>query len=130
MNELARVVFIPSTQHEPFEIVINRGLDEEVKVGDRYLVYGIGDEIQDPDTGKSLGRLESVRGKGIVVHVQQHIATLRCIEKRTIYGHSRRTIREKPMGDLLARIIEEEMPPEIQELPFEEPRRGDFAKPI
>src|SRR5882672_5460239 len=83
-TRLAKVVHVvdPDTTYSPVEIVINRGSQNGVKIGDQYLVFGEGPMIQDPDTGKDLGQLELVRGRGEVVHVQEHLATIRSIERR------------------------------------------------
>ena len=77
-TRLAKVVHI--VEHGfagPLEVVINRGSHQGVKLGDKFLVFGIGPRIIDPDTHDDLGELELVRGRGEVVHVQEHLATLR-----------------------------------------------------
>jgi hypothetical protein len=83
-TRLAKVVHIadPGFAPGPLEIVINRGLRQGVKPGDRFLVFGIGPHITDPDTGEDLGQLELVRGRGEVVHVQEHLATICTLERR------------------------------------------------
>ena len=60
---LAKVVRVSNDD----ELVINWGADDGVKRGDVFLVYGQGPLITDPDTGRDLGRLELVRGRGEVV---------------------------------------------------------------
>ena len=77
---VVHVVFEPD--QESLEVVINRGANHGVKLGDRFLVFGEGPRIVDPDTGKDLGQLELVRGQGQVVHVQEHIATIHTTERR------------------------------------------------
>jgi hypothetical protein len=57
-------------------VVINAGSDRDVKVGRLYLIVGLGEEITDPETSESLGRLEVVRGRARVTHVQPRMATL------------------------------------------------------
>lgn len=61
---------------DSFTVVINVGEEVGVKVGDDFLIIGIGDIIIDPDTNEELERLEIVRGKAKVSHVQSKIATL------------------------------------------------------
>lgn len=63
-----------------FTIVMNKGSEHGVKIGDRFLVIGLGQSIIDPDTQEELGRLEIVRGKVDVTHVQEKIATARSCE--------------------------------------------------
>ena len=60
--------------------VINAGEARGVKVGDRFLLVGLGEIIVDPDTNEELERLEVVRGKARVTHVQSKIATLQAFE--------------------------------------------------
>lgn len=66
-----------------FEVVINRGSEAGVSENDVFLVYALGEEVKDPDTGESLGKLEIVRGRAKVTHVQETMATLRSIETKS-----------------------------------------------
>lgn len=131
-TRLAKVVHVvdPDAAYAPVEVVLNRGARDGVKLGDRFLVFGEGPNIIDPDTGKDLGRLELVRGRGEVVHVQEHLATIRTIERRRTRPAKR--ITREAGGSLLngpGRVVEEELAPEV-ETPFEAVRLGDLAKPI
>ncbi|GAB3396997.1 hypothetical protein NX774_19920 [Massilia agilis] len=63
-----------------YTIVVNVGLDAGVKLGQRFLIVGLGETINDPDTGEPLEQLEIVRGKAQVTHVQSKIATLSSVE--------------------------------------------------
>ncbi|RRH80481.1 hypothetical protein EH244_30500 [Variovorax beijingensis] len=65
---------------DPFTVVVNIGTDQGVKPDSKFLIVGLADLIVDPTTGKELERLEIVRGKVGVQHVQPSIATLRSIE--------------------------------------------------
>jgi len=124
---LAKVVHVSSDD----ELVINWGADDGVKRGDVFLVYGRGPLITDPDTGKDLGRLELVRGRGEVVHVQASIATLRSLERRS--GRLlRRLVKEARGGAAwLPAQIEEEFPSDEEtRLPFNRPEIGDLARPV
>lgn len=58
-----------------FNIVMNKGSEHGVKMGDRFLVVGLGPAITDPDTQEDLGRLEIVRGRVRISHVQEKIST-------------------------------------------------------
>lgn len=61
-----------------FELVINRGSLDGIKLKDRFLVYYIDpDEIIDPETQESLGNLEIIRGTGEAIHVQEKMTTIR-----------------------------------------------------
>lgn len=64
------------SQRECFRVVINRGAIDGVANGDRFVVYGEGPEIEDPETGEPLGALEIFRGTGEAMHVQERMATI------------------------------------------------------
>ena len=135
-TKLARVVHVSDTSHAPTEIVINRGATDGVQKGDRYLVFGEGPDIIDPDTGKPLGRVELVRGRGEIVHVQEHMATIRSLEKQRKRPAKRIVHQGMSAGPLSiyppmrpGKTIEEELEPEML-LPFDHVCLGDQAKPI
>lgn len=140
-TRIARVVLIvdPGFAREPLEVVVNQGASHGLKLGDRFLIFGSGPHVTDPDTGEDLGVLELVRGRGEVVHVQEKMATVRSIERRRTRP-ARRIVRESAnSASTLARafgmipstsgVIEEELSAE-EEVPFEAVQLGDFAKPI
>jgi hypothetical protein len=62
---------------DEYTVVLNRGTDQGVGIGHKFLIVGLGDIITDPDTGEELERLELVRGRVVVDHVQPKIATLK-----------------------------------------------------
>jgi hypothetical protein len=105
---LARVVHVLRQG----EVVINKGVQDGVKVGE---VYGIGPSLTDPDSGNPLGNLELVRGRGEAVHVQDHMAVVRSIERPWRGGDVFRSVR---------------MPEESSTLPFRGAEAGDLAKPV
>lgn len=63
-----------------YTVVMNKGAEQSVQVGQRFMVVGLGDVIVDPDTNEELERLEIVRGRVTVTHVQPKIATLESCE--------------------------------------------------
>lgn len=90
MNEIAQT---PEPKHneakvasiiDDFRVVINKGTNDGVEIGQRYFIIKIGDEVFDPDSGESLGRVEIIKGKGEVTHAQGKISTLQTIEKHEI----------------------------------------------
>ena len=54
-----------------FQLVLNVGEKQGVKKGMMFVVYEEGEEIKDPKTGESLGKLEIVKGEIKVSHVQE-----------------------------------------------------------
>lgn len=108
-------------------VVINLGSDQDVREGDRYLIYDIGPEIKDPQTGKALGKLEIVKGKGTVVHVQKAIAIVET-EGQAVKIKTRKIPSPyASIGKLLSgeiEVVEEEFPPEE----FYDVKIGDNAR--
>lgn len=111
-----------------YKLAINRGLRDGLKSGQRFLVYGIGDELTDPISGESLGNLEIVRGVGRVVHLQERLSTLETDTFQTLPSIKRRTTGT--LDAILGRETIEDLPGEREKIPFEEAKRGDFARPI
>jgi len=106
----------------PCTVVINRGLTHGVHNGQEWLVYALGEELFDPDSKESLGTLEVVRGHGRVIHTQEAFATIKTA--------SRKRKRRRGMLDAAGRgdrygIIEYE-----EDVPFDEVRKGDLARPL
>jgi curli biogenesis system outer membrane secretion channel CsgG len=68
----------------PFSVIVtkdnmvtaNRGSNFAINAGDIYNVIRTGEPIKDPDTGKIIGKQETVVGKATVKTVQQELCTL------------------------------------------------------
>ena len=128
--ELAKVIHVVDSR-SPFDLIINRGARDGVKPGHRFLIFGYGPEVTDPDSGENLGRIELVRGRGEIVHVQDHLSTIRSIERRPEH-RGRRVIRDTTAIGLALRrghVIEEDWPAE-EKVPFRDVAIGDLAKAI
>jgi hypothetical protein len=126
----AKVALIQSSG----DVVINKGRVDGVKIGDNFLVFGLGPNIVDPDTKEDLGAIEIIRGKAKVSHVQDRIATLTSVEQATT-SPSKRIVRRDPatgsIGLLIGRgsTIEEITEPSgLVHLPLDNPKIGDFAR--
>lgn len=110
---------------DEYTIVINRGSDDDIRKGQKFLVYGIDDEVIDPETNESLGHLEIVRGRGVITHLQQKMATLKSDEKLPSKVIKKRNLGLLSMG---TEIIEESENNTL--LPFDDPEINDKAKPL
>jgi hypothetical protein len=55
------------------DVVVNAGLVDDVSIHMSFLVYNLGDEIVDKQTGEQLGQLELVRGTIDVLHLQDRM---------------------------------------------------------
>lgn len=135
MSEVAAYTVLPRVVHlvdsGGFEVAISGGTRDGLKLGQRFLVFAYGPEATDPGSGENLGRIELVRGRGEVVHLQDNMAIIRPVEKRPERAR-KRVIRETtPLGLALGRghIVEEDLSDE-EPLPFRQIAVGDLAKPI
>lgn len=113
---------------DEYNIVINRGANSGVKLGDRYQIYYLSNEdIIDPETNESLGKLEHIVGTGKVINVQTSMSTLEsCLYSK----RESRTKVVKPYsaifnfaGETSETIIE---PPEREA--FDNPEKGQLAR--
>jgi hypothetical protein len=133
-NKDLSLATVVRTSPDDHQVTINRGAEHGVKLDHRYLVYQLSEEeIIDPETGDSLGHLEIVKGTGVVIHVQEKMATLQ--SDRTDKAGSKRIVRKPKIQGfeaLFSPIMTEE---EFQNLPprqiaFDDPRVGDKAKRV
>jgi hypothetical protein len=67
---------------EQFNLLINVGEEDDVRAGERVLVFGLGPRLVDPHNGRDLGCFEIVRGEGKVKSVQTRMAVITSTAKR------------------------------------------------
>ncbi len=109
-----------------YEIVINKGIEDGVKSKDRFLVYCEKEEIHDPITKESLGKLEVIRGEAKVKHLQGKMSTLVTAMFDT---EAKKVIRKNPM--MMAFGTEEEVTyGEKTRIPFDDIALGDYVRKI
>lgn len=60
---------------DEYTVVINRGRENGVEEGMRFIIYEMGDEIIDPDTKQPLGNFEIVKLKVKVINVNIKFST-------------------------------------------------------
>lgn len=123
MTEKLKVVKIVS----PYQVVINGGSETGLKKGQRFLIYAIGEMINDPDTGEELEQLEIVKGSGKIVHLQNRIATI----ESDMTEETPRTIKRTASLGSMRGIFGDTEVTELnrEEKPFEEAQIGDLARP-
>jgi hypothetical protein len=122
---------------DSYTLALNKGSLDGIKIGQRFLVYSIGEEIYDPDTKISLGKLEIVKGTGKVTHLQDHIATIssdmkesptRVIRKPKIGSYYQSALAYALANYGTTTEVEEILP--ADRVPFVDPTIGDISKPI
>lgn len=107
-----------------FRLLISAGEDDGIRPNARVVVFALGEEILDPDTGESLGRFEIVKGEGKVEIVQSRMAIIRSERKR-------KETRRKQYNNALAAISPlsgEDFEDIIVSAPFLSPEIGDFVR--
>lgn len=86
-----------------FTVVMNKGSEQGVRNGAKFLVAGIGSVIIDPDTHEELENLEIVKGCVEVTHTQPKIATLSsCVYNKSLDVREIRKVISK--GSLFAAL--------------------------
>ncbi|MCK6590725.1 MAG: hypothetical protein L6Q76_24450 [Polyangiaceae bacterium] len=109
--------------------MINLGQSHGLSSASTVLVFALGDEIKDPDTGESLGQLEIVRGRGEAKHVQEKMTTIRSIERKTVSVDRKRPVHE-PYPFSIGIMPKFEVVTEEKEVvaPFEGVQEGDLVR--
>jgi hypothetical protein len=103
-------------------LVINKGSEDEIRTGQRVLVYTVGnEEILDPVTGESLGYLEIVKGTGRVIHIQPKMSTIESDKQKS---YTRKLVSPYSYA------LQQEVIEESRIIPFDNPQPGDLVKPI
>jgi hypothetical protein len=131
MNNQGKLAATVAHVINDYKVVINRGVDQGVKVGDTYLIYAIGHELIDPETDEPLGALEIVRGRAVVRHVQEKVSTLETIDfdetpvRRKIIKRDSTSLMALGIGLGNREEIEEGV--ERNQRPLDS-RKGDLAK--
>lgn len=112
---------------DEYQLVINRGYSDGVEKGDLFMVYYVEpEELIDPETNESLGKLEVVRGTGKAVHVQEKITTIKSNMMENISG---KTIRRSSSPFAAIGVGTETIEQPTKELlPFDSPDVGDKVK--
>lgn len=113
---------------DEYTVVISRGSDNGIKDGMEFIVYYLGQELHDIDTGESLGNLEVVCGKAKIKHIQPKITTL--VSNEYEHRTSRRIIKDNSVWAAFPSQTTEEIEPIDEQLPFEDIKQARLAKRI
>ena len=125
MDKTIRVVEV----NTPYQIVLNIGKEDGVSINDKFLIFGLGKMISDPETGNDLEKLEIPRGEGKVIHVQNKICTV----ESTGISDTPKTItriNKIPLSFSLFSTSTEERETKIEKMPFDKVQIGDLARKV
>lgn len=132
-NSFARVILCRDEVYSPSgynQVIINKGSIDDIENGQRFIVFAIGDELFDPETNESLGKLEIIKGTGIATHVQEKITTI----TTDSYKKIPKRVTRNSLYNLLTGIpsTNQEYIEEFVEtkIPFRNVEKGDYVRPI
>ena len=117
---------VVSVSPDSFSVVINKGDRDGVKKGMRFLIYKLGEELFDPDTCESLGRLEVICGEGRVTHVQEKMSTIMSSEIEV--KHCKRI--QRPVNSFIFSQFQEIDEPEEIKKPFNDASALCYARSL
>lgn len=120
------------------KVILNCGKSQGIKLNDEFLIYGLTQPLKDPDSGEDLGEGQIVRGKGMVVHLQDKLCTVESnIYKRSSDKKIIRTVQSaNPFTyNILGAVTiptttEEVQPGQTYIESFDGLQIGDFAEKI
>lgn len=119
---------------DEYRLVLNVGKRDGVTARDNFLIYGLGGEVKDPETGENLGVLELLRGRGKVEHLQDSICTIHSTMQRQVPGLKKIYHRDSARVGVLSmfgqQVQEIEEPTRSVDEPFDSPEIGDYARKI
>lgn len=101
---------------DEYKLVINRGSNDGVTMGDRYLIYRLGEQMIDPDTHEDLGTLEIVCGEGKPEHIQERFTTV--VTSMQSIKKSKTVVKHGGLSAFYG-TTEETYDPEVTIIPFE-----------
>lgn len=116
---------------DEYNLVINAGSDDNIKETSRFLIYELGDDLIDEETGENFGPLEIVKGTGKILHLQQKICTVTSsmiVENKP----TKKIVRKLGLISPLGGVETEELFPDgtSERRPFLSPSAGDLARLI
>ena len=76
------------------KFILNIGLNDGVRLHQKFVIIEEGDEIIDPDTQESLGKVEIPKGQVVVEHVQEKMAIAVTERATANSGNDKKTLSE------------------------------------
>ncbi|MCT7517358.1 hypothetical protein [Aliarcobacter cryaerophilus] len=110
-------------------LVINAGFKNNNIIDNyEFLVYELGEELFDPDTNESLGKLEIIKGTAKPIHIQENMTIIQSNKYNIV--EDKKIVKKSNQGLLFSgTLIEEVIEPREKTIkPFDNPNIGDFVK--
>jgi hypothetical protein len=114
------------------KIVLNCGNEQDIKLGDKFEIFGLTKSLIDPETQEDLGRAEIIRGKGKVVHLQEKLCTIESYLTEGGLGSRKIIKKTSAIGSIWmgGPSTEEEITGEPSLKNFEDIQIGDYARKL
>ena len=91
-----------------YEVVVNRGYSHGVESDMQFIVYTVGDQITDPDTGETLGNVEHIKAKIEPKSIQENMTVMETAETK---------VKSSSVGAVASLYESERVPKAIAEKP-------------
>ncbi|MFA5253226.1 MAG: hypothetical protein WC367_00980 [Methanoregula sp.] len=112
---------------DPYRIVVNIGYDQGIKRGMEFIIYELGEDILDPDTGKVLDKLEIIKHRLIVTQVQEKFSIMKSDEYEAAESFAA-IISGVSNQKRLVPLFTEEKPQKLSENEYKKIKVGDFVR--
>jgi hypothetical protein len=122
VDEGGELIAEPSNGGDYFNLLIDVGQEDDVKVGERVIIFALGPQISSPDDGKPLGHFEVVRGSGRITSVQVRMAVVRSSRTNVVRYQKPQNVNALVAG------LSPEFGQREEEAPFRKPRVGDYVR--
>lgn len=66
-----------------YKVVVDIGADSGIRKDMDFIIYSEGETIRDPDSDEVLGKLENIKARVKVIHIQERFSTLESSETET-----------------------------------------------
>lgn len=66
-----------------YKVVVDIGADSGIRKDMDFIIYSEGETVKDPDSDEVLGKLENIKARVKVIHIQERLSTLESSETET-----------------------------------------------
>ena len=111
---------------DPYRVVVDIGYQDGIKNDMKFIIYELGDEILDPDTGRVIDRLEIIKHNIKVTQIQEKFSIMRSDEYEPDFMKTLLT-----SGNINTKVIPlstEEKPAKSSEKEYKKIKVGDLVR--
>lgn len=93
----------------PKSLIVDVGENDGVSIGMRFVVFDEGDEIRDPDTGESLGKLEFVKAEVQIEETTPRFSIAVSL-KRRVSGYETQLAKMFSISGFYSQVVQDPLP--------------------